>query len=1050
MAQPAQILGPSDQDSDESSTRPNLRALEGGGQTSSPSGSLHAVPSQDPYDDEEEGASDGSPLTAIHGGGETSEPKQGHLSAVKDGEKEGAKGPGSALGAAGAGEMAGKAADVVGKGFNPEVGAALSGLQKAKNAIWGGKKQKRRTLISGGAIGGVVLIFTLLFAFFLPNTIVSLMSDLENRAFAVVEHDLEQEMQKELQHFLRDEVFQTTNVCGPTTRVTKFYKCIKQKRADKQKNNAKTAEEDPIEGKGGLMDAWVNSDLTGQFAQKGITFSEEGGKYFINSADLAGGKLDVTDFVKNDKDLFELIGEKAPAFTETFKAAMDALVVVKGSFLHVIFTKLLAYLYGIRWCVMDCNPGDEQQDRAKDTVADKEDTLKAEEYQKVIEPTAAVEGQAVQDVISGNDPSERDSNGQSAAQDISGGDTTKGDKAASEAIDKVATTLGSQKLNQLIKGFNDLQAKGTQYMALAVAKALSALPGVDIGAETITKVMGGLIKAINIAGLVQMAIQFLHVLLNANTIIPADYNKIHAAFEVSEFALYAATGAEQKSGGNHPDLTMLGSIAKGFSASDKNGNPSSALQSPMMQRMIDRNNTKYSDKDVHNDLEAKHFALDGGSNDALTKISKDLNFVPGLNWLVSKLNWALNIALGPVTWLMSQAFKILGINSLISKVATPLMGWISEKLFAMPDLMHMSGEDRGTAVAMGADISGNQAARSVGGKVDGKAAAISLLDQEQEDQRQFESRPLFARMFATDTPYSFVSRLSLNMPLSFGSALQTSFSTLIENPLGKLFGSFASVLHPGNAFAVATSTANVDVGGVEQYVVPDNDPVFQQDPEAYWKAHNCEQEAKQDYPTWNKAVKWNPTTGQWEHTTTNGCLLIQRTSESAAVLFGGLNDGSNTNASTSTTTNGGCSGGKYGALVGSGSSFAGVDQGIDFVPSGGGSFNICAPAAGTITLADQTGHHFNRTTGQAEIIETLDQNPGAPSSSQFIYYAEIIQLAPGITVGATVQKGDLIGTSNQSPGIEVGWGLSKTEGFMCPIGYPTACGTSFNNWVQAQ
>jgi hypothetical protein len=164
--------------------------------------------------------------------------------------------------------------------------------------------------------------------------------------------------------------------------------------------------------------------------------------------------------------------------------------------------------------------------------------------------------------------------------------------------------------------------------------------------------------------------------------------------------------------------------------------------------------------------------------------------------------------------------------------------------------------------------------------------------------------------------------------------------------------------------------------------------------------------------------------------------------------------------STISTSAGGCGGGvsitsascggsgKYSAIVSSGSSFAGVDQGIDFVPSGSGGFNICAPAPGTITLADQTGHHFDRTSGQAEIIEKLDQTPNAPSSSQYIYYAEIIQINSSINVGTHVNAGDTIGTSSQSPGIEVGWGQSPTEGFMCPIGYPTACGTSFDSWVQ--
>ena len=159
---------------------------------------------------------------------------------------------------------------------------------------------------------------------------------------------------------------------------------------------------------------------------------------------------------------------------------------------------------------------------------------------------------------------------------------------------------------------------------------------------------------------------------------------------------------------------------------------------------------------------------------------------------------------------------------------------------------------------------------------------------------------------------------------------------------------------------------------------------------------------------------------------------------------------SNATSQSTTPTAGGCGGGKYGAIVDTNASFAGVDQGIDFVPAGGKAFNICAPAPGTITQADQTGHHFMRTSGQAEIIERLDTAPGAPSSSQYIYYAEIITISSGIKVGTHVNKGDLIGTSGQSPGIETGWGLSATSGFMCGIGYPTACGTSFNNWVQAQ
>lgn len=166
-----------------------------------------------------------------------------------------------------------------------------------------------------------------------------------------------------------------------------------------------------------------------------------------------------------------------------------------------------------------------------------------------------------------------------------------------------------------------------------------------------------------------------------------------------------------------------------------------------------------------------------------------------------------------------------------------------------------------------------------------------------------------------------------------------------------------------------------------------------------------------------------------------------------------------TDSSCSTSNNGpssgSCSGGgKYSALVSSGSNFAGVDQGIDFTPSSSG-FDICAPASGTIVQADQTGHQFNRTTGQTLVVEKLDQAPNTSNSSQYIYYIEIIQINSGITVNAHINKGALIGHNNANPGIEVGWasgsgGPQSGMQPLCAIGYPTSCGTSFDNWVQQQ
>jgi hypothetical protein len=214
---------------------------------------------------------------------------------------------------------------------------------------------------------------------------------------------------------------------------------------------------------------------------------------------------------------------------------------------------------------------------------------------------------------------------------------------------------------------------------------------------------------------------------------------------------------------------------------------------------------------------------------------------------------------------------------------------------------------------------------------------------------------------------------------------------------------------------------------------------------------------------WVHNTMADPNTGQPENNTTDPCLLLQATIGSAGATVdlnlltaedraatpdtGNGDQGNGTGSDGSSGASCGSSG-KYSALVSQGASFAGVDQGIDFVPSNSSGFDICAPAAGTITLADQTGHHFDRTDGQAVIIEKLDQSPSAPSSSNFIYYAEIIQINSNIKVGAHVNAGDVIGHNNKSPGIEVGWAPDATHGFMCPIGGATACGDSFDKWIQ--
>ncbi len=159
---------------------------------------------------------------------------------------------------------------------------------------------------------------------------------------------------------------------------------------------------------------------------------------------------------------------------------------------------------------------------------------------------------------------------------------------------------------------------------------------------------------------------------------------------------------------------------------------------------------------------------------------------------------------------------------------------------------------------------------------------------------------------------------------------------------------------------------------------------------------------------------------------------------------------------TTATNCDGNTSGAYRALVGPGAVPSRTDQGKDFEPANPGTpYAICAPASGTITLADQTGHAFRNTPGTAEIIMHLDYPPpGANGTTitQYIYFAELITLSANARVGNHVSKGTVLGHNSYTPGIEVGWAPNGQYGFSCSdsSGAATTCGNTFVSWVLGQ
>jgi len=782
--------------------------------------------------------------------------------------------PAAASAASGAAQ---KAAQTAAKSVAPEVVAAVGVARQVKSVLWNTPGRKRASIVSGVALA-IIVALVLGIAVILPDELISLMTDLENHFFASVEHDLDKESDKLVSKYIKERILQRLGSdCESSVDLDK---CVAKSRPG---GNDEPASEDPIEGEGGLFDKYDGSDLAKQFTEKGITFTSEGDRVFMNAKGLPGGKIDLTDFMKSDDaNLFEDPRLVASGFADTLEAVKESLVVTNGSYLHNIFTKLISNRFGGNWCFSDCDPGNEEQDRANLTPADEQNAQEAVDDVN-IEATATVESDAINCLANTEcDPTQRTAGTENAADDPSAGTPTSAfeDTASEDLVNLPPFSIDG--IKNLIQNFQALKAQGIDALADAVADVIGNVTGASVTGEMVQQV----IEKFSPILWIQLAAQAVNFIGSAQTKISSFGYLLRETPDMGNFITDASASDETKSGFNHPQATMLGSLTDGLSADG-----STAESSPNVREAIDPDhNTDLTNADVRSYDLKDHFALDDNSN-AVTKLSGIAGKIPGFGWLndlASLINKIVGIPLGVLNALVSRLFGLVGVNALLAKAVGPLLQLIVNYLFPMPNLANLSGEDRGTMLAIGTDAAGNQAAEAVGGKALTPVQAATLTNEQQNtDYEQFERQPFFARMFSADSPYSLVSQLSLDIPAgNFGTLMQTSLSGLLHDPFSRIFGGFSTILLTSRAFADEQPAP--DPAGVTQYGIPDNDPVFSTDPEAYWQQHDCAQQAAQDYPEWNSPANTvlNPDTGQIEHITTNGCLLIQRTVSAVGALAG--------------------------------------------------------------------------------------------------------------------------------------------------------------------
>ena len=728
-----------------------------------------------------------------------------------------------------------------------------------------------------GIAAALVSIFMLFGSVAVTNELNSVMTTMINRFFGTAEHDVTRESNELMDAYIKRRILKRLGPgCEDSSKLSA--ECMK-----KESTPDADPATDPVDALDEALDKW---DMPAKLADQGFTFVKAGdGTIRLHADGLPDAGLDVSKYILGQGSIFDdpaLPESVAENLSNAIQQLLPAATGDGGSLVHVVVPAEVAE-EGADMCAMDCDPGNEATEQATETPADEANfALATEGEAQDIGGSAAADG--VEDLFNtSSNPSDN-----STVDPATGTVENSVEVQTEQDAEQVAAKLGSTTLAKLVASASALKSAAGGAVAKALANSLSLIPGVDITGDTLSDVFSSISD--KIAGgpvaIAQIVAQFISGVSGLTLKLKIMNYLVHKGPSMFMFVKFAASLAEQKSGGDHVSLLKMGSEINSLSA-----NGSTASQSEWYQQINDPNNTpsNVTSSSINKELSGEKVSVNHYSS-VLTKISTAITSIPGFNYLsalAGVVNTIINYAFLPVTKLLSFITSITGINNLIGLAFGALMKFIVSEVVSMPNLTTAGGKTQYDVLAEGSDFTGNETAEADGGKQLTPAQAGALTaEQEQLQMKQFQQLPLFARVFSTDTPYSLVSKLTLDIPWSFGSAFQGTLADVLSNPFGQVFHSFSTIFT--SSIAHAATPAQADPAGVTQYGVPDSDPVFSTDPGTYWTQHNCAQQEAQGWPEWNSPANTsiNPDTGQVEHNTTNGCLLIINSAKAAGAVAG--------------------------------------------------------------------------------------------------------------------------------------------------------------------
>lgn len=815
-----------------------------------------------------------------------------------------------------------KSDDTVGKGF--------TGNTNPVSQVKTYAKRKVAAFLAGLAASALAAVFG--FLLMMPLKLLGIVSNIEDMKGAVASRVVEKTANRLLSEYMANEVTDA------------------MRRGDCKGSTARPSCRVLPSGTGyvkGLYKSWSQGRLENKLATRhGIIVDVDGaGRYHLT----VGGSQLISDeqfsaLQRGDIDLESLDGRDGASrkqIRDTIRSAFEDETRWKRAYSRWQYGKLLEERYHIRRCMAWCDARDD----ARDKIDQKKLAGKAWFAQRVVGKMSESYGLVAECML--------DSASCNNALEASGDESEPRSKVQRELDTRLAAYMdihGKEKLGDLVKKAGEINEKGMSgYIAQSISEKIAEKFGFG---DTVKKMAGKIAgKALPFVGVVSFSVAILDFLDNMDAFSYIAYSTNSAA-AVDTFAMYQTTVAEQQAGKQtlneigsvtetleeDVDMSMspaykelvddtspprntsaftlvLGYLGGDALAAEKDSSSYGITNStykcsdgktvPEGQRACKEMNLTYGGDTVDKLKELRNDGATGALLDGLLGVSSPARTIwhaaEGL--LGGAADKAMTAAIKTCDALAPMAAPCSSAKHWMMGKMGELMGWVTNKLISNPYAIATGARKLDMTVA-GAEVAYSKSCMMNSGCSEVTPEEYNKQQKEYLDSEQeaFARKPIYARLFSTNTPRSLTVRIALDMP-NTRNVKDSLFSNIAINPLRSISKAGLAMTPKGNT-SYAVPTAKKSMFGIPQYGFPES-KMPKGSLNDYWNK-NCEgREYKKEWFSKMNDANKDKATGEARPVDVEPCMLIESAVKAAGAMYGYGDNGAATNNGTVGTLQGG-------------------------------------------------------------------------------------------------------------------------------------------------